>query len=125
MYQVAELIIFSVGKSDAVPKADDFRRHEDTTDHKFAVSAQCSVEAKEMSIAASKAFDSVKEVIVHTMINVYFIIQEDLPKEKLASLNKHCIIQVSCCKLSLQIIIYHAYYRPTCILGAYEGLTLL
>ena len=67
------------------------------------------MKAQEMSLAASKAFDSVKKVIVHTMRNVYFIIQEDLPKEKLASLNKHCIIQVSYCTLSLQIIIYHAY----------------
>ena len=48
---------FTEGKSADVPKADDFAKHELTADHKFAVTAACSAEAKEMSIAAGKAAD--------------------------------------------------------------------
>ena len=86
--------IFTKGKTAALPKADDFAKHEATADHKLAVSAQAAVDAKEMPKAAGKAYDSIKEAVTATMRNVYYIIREDLPKEKLASLNQQCILQV-------------------------------
>ena len=75
-------------------KVDDFRKHENGVDHKFAVQARACREGAYMQKAAGTAYQMIKEAIVATMKNVYYLAQGDFAKEKLQSLNEHTQIMV-------------------------------
>lgn len=86
--------VYTKGKSAFYPKKDDLVKHELTVDHKFALTAQLSKENDEMEKAACTAYSNVKEAIISAMKNVYYLCKEDIPKEKMHSLNEHCLMQV-------------------------------
>jgi len=84
---------FTTGKSSDSPKADDFSKHEKTVDYKFACQAKNAVEHREMPRAVNKVCHKMKDAIVSTMKNVYFICKENIAKEKLLSLQELNILQ--------------------------------
>ena len=59
--------IFTTGRPSDSLKADHFMKHEKIVDHKFACSANYSVQNNEMLKAAATAYNSVKEAIVATI----------------------------------------------------------
>ena len=75
--------VFTLGKSALIPKADDFNKHELNKEHKLVVSAKLSVEKGEMAKAQAKANQSVKDAVVATMKNVYFIMLRSVGVGKL------------------------------------------
>ncbi|KAK6178208.1 hypothetical protein SNE40_013018 [Patella caerulea] len=74
--------VFTSGKDTNNPKSDDFKKHERSTDHKFSI-------AKAISCVNTK----IKTGIISIMKNVYWLIKEEMPKDKLDSLNKLLIDQ--------------------------------
>ena len=86
--------VFTRGKSVTIPKIDDLKKHEQTSDHKSALLARDCAKKAEWQKANAKVHESVKGAIVATMKNVFFLAKEDIAKEKLASLQNHVLIQV-------------------------------
>ncbi|XP_070579085.1 zinc finger protein 862-like [Ptychodera flava] len=85
--------VFTTGKKTSTPKADDFVKHERSAEHRFAESARSSARNEEMPRAAATAYNAVKDAVVATMRNVYFIAKEDLPKTKVKSVTELCDVQ--------------------------------
>ena len=75
-------------------QADDFKKHEKSKDHKFAVQARIIQERGDIERATSTAYDSVKSAIIATMKNVYFLAKGDFAKEKLPALTEHTRLMV-------------------------------
>ena len=87
--------VFTTGKPADIPKADDFRKHADSKDHRFMVEAQAAQERGDMPKAKGKIYTHIKDAIQATMKNIYFLVKQDIAKEKMKDFQEHVMLQVN------------------------------